>query len=907
MFEYIFTIGCFDKLHKGHIKLLESIKKHTDKIIVGLHDNNSIKKLKNISDVYSYDDRKRNLEKYAYDVFKINDADPTKAIQEYISKNFRNLVELDRISNSTIHQNKGKIKLPTDNFTLYGVTGNYLSQENYRKYNSNIIALPIGSRAKHFYQDNEYRIYNERDKIKDKKLNCKYGTLVYSIKNAPYKCEEFNSILNNNTNCGGSEDNRYIFFKNELFVVFNGISKKDNSRQMFLYNLKKSKICQLYINSYDIRKITQKNWMPYAYKDNLYFIYSICDLCVLKLNSFDSGECEIVFGHPSKFTNKGLFGGSNLCHWKDNLYIGFIHSRNPHLCMPFLYDANSYKYISTNTSIEFNLPFKINHKISCGTEEYPYYLRKISNKYELFLSYQVIVSIKFEINTNAIDDLFTNLLKYNPLESITIGPSQTNSKVIKSQYTGNLFFIHKYKDTFNYCCKDNNIIVTRTDNNCGWGQNLIGYKKNWCFVRADNKKNNFPGIDFIKSIMPIQYIPYSNEISASKLRDFKNNKLGVMNYLLHKVVDIMNEKNIPYYLDCGTLLGCIRENGLMEKDTDIDVTIHLSYWDKLNGIDFNKYGLKRTRTRSCKKKGYIISLKTEYSKLYCDIYANPAFPQLDTKILNGKSYNIPLNSDLYLTQLYGNWKIPSTKHADWPRLFYGNLINGPYSKYWDKDFEIKLDPRPVINIKNLNKYFWNSYYKSNNHNINNQSTFAEFVYENYCTDCKYLLDLGCGNCRDSIFFSKKDIEVDAIDYNGHIDKDYHNLTFIKKDVELFLKEKNLKPYNLVYMRWFLHAMPYDSAEEIFKLSCNVLDKGGTICIEVRSINDNILIKNSIYNEEDFSYKTTHKRWLYSIPRLEKLIAKYNMKKITIEEGYFSYNKNTETANPLIIRCIIEKA
>ena len=64
------------------------------------------------------------------------------------------------------------------------------------------------------------------------------------------------------------------------------------------------------------------------------------------------------------------------------------------------------------------------------------------------------------------------------------------------------------------------------------------------------------------------------------------------------------------------------------------------------------------------------------------------------------------------------------------------------------------------------------------------------------------------------------------------------------------------------MRWFLHAMPYDSAEEIFKLSCNVLDKGGTICIEVRSINDNILIKNSIYNEEDFSYKTTHKRWLY---------------------------------------------
>ena len=40
--------------------------------------------------------------------------------------------------------------------------------------------------------------------------------------------------------------------------------------------------------------------------------------------------------------------------------------------------------------------------------------------------------------------------------------------------------------------------------------------------------------------------------------------------------------------------------------------------------------------------------------------------------------------------------------------------------------------------------------------------------------------------------------------------------------------------------------------------------------------------------------------------LENLIAKYNMKTIIIEEGYFSYNTNTETENPLIIRCIIEK-
>jgi cytidyltransferase-like protein len=75
MFEYIFTIGCFDKLHKGHIKLLENMKKQTGKIVIGLHDNNSIEKLKNTSDI----------DIDSYDTFIIDDVDPTKSIQEYIS------------------------------------------------------------------------------------------------------------------------------------------------------------------------------------------------------------------------------------------------------------------------------------------------------------------------------------------------------------------------------------------------------------------------------------------------------------------------------------------------------------------------------------------------------------------------------------------------------------------------------------------------------------------------------------------------------------------------------------------------------------------------------------------------------------------------------------------------------
>ena len=38
---------------------------------------------------------------------------------------------------------------------------------------------------------------------------------------------------------------------------------------------------------------------------------------------------------------------------------------------------------------------------------------------------------------------------------------------------------------------------------------------------------------------------YSNKISINKLKDFQNDKLSLMNYLLDNVIDIMNEHNIP--------------------------------------------------------------------------------------------------------------------------------------------------------------------------------------------------------------------------------------------------------------------------------------------------------------------------------------------------------------------------
>jgi len=156
----------------------------------------------------------------------------------------------------------------------------------------------------------------------------------------------------------------------------------------------------------------------------------------------------------------------------------------------------------------------------------------------------------------------------------------------------------------------------------------------------------------------------------------------------------LKESDIPFYLDCGTLLGCVREGKILSHDTDVDVTIHLSAWDKLlTAVDFPKYGLTVKR----KYKGFpdysggnLISvyLTEDCAENYCDIYANPAFPLLENATMNGKEYPVPKDAGLYLTQLYGNWRIPSSGHADTTYHRNNGLILSEYKKNWDLKYSI---------------------------------------------------------------------------------------------------------------------------------------------------------------------------------------------------------------------------
>lgn len=213
-----------------------------------------------------------------------------------------------------------------------------------------------------------------------------------------------------------------------------------------------------------------------------------------------------------------------------------------------------------------------------------------------------------------------------------------------------------------------------------------------------NRQKKIIGILVLLIIILFMVFTYCNMETFTENKD--KAKVEILHNILKKVCIVLKDNNIPHYIDCGTLLGCVRENSIMEHDTDVDVTVHLSMWNKLNSINFEEYGLKRTRTFKEYPPGYLISVKLPDSDLYCDIYANPAFPKLTSKVMYGNTYPIPVNSELYLTQLYGNWKVPdksSGSHAKWPDLFYKDMVkkDNKYYEYWDKDYDIKIKPLPL--------------------------------------------------------------------------------------------------------------------------------------------------------------------------------------------------------------------
>ena len=164
--------------------------------------------------------------------------------------------------------------------------------------------------------------------------------------------------------------------------------------------------------------------------------------------------------------------------------------------------------------------------------------------------------------------------------------------------------------------------------------------------------------------------------------------------MLKDICKILDDNEIPYIVDNGTLLGIIRENRLLPWDNDVDIAVNQIYLDKLIKIR-HKFWFAgyRTRIRKSKidmphfpkKSVRIIKIQTRWlifkGVTLFDIFIKKKVDDnyfwtmgaKDPVILSapkhfyedvirhefdGYNYLIPRDYENYLVHRYGDWKIP---------------------------------------------------------------------------------------------------------------------------------------------------------------------------------------------------------------------------------------------------------
>lgn len=215
--------------------------------------------------------------------------------------------------------------------------------------------------------------------------------------------------------------------------------------------------------------------------------------------------------------------------------------------------------------------------------------------------------------------------------------------------------------------------------------------------------------------------------------------------------------------------------------------------------------------------------------------------------------------------------------------------------------------------------YWNAYYArtcttQDKHRQQEPSAFCQFVQANYiqphnAQDVSLTIaDVGCGTGADSHFFRQRGNIVYALDAAQTLAPHVHNV--LTADAQAFFRARELCALlDVVYMRWFLHAVPHAYGAATIEHAVNNLKPGGLLCIEVRSDNDTALKTSSQYDATDSSFYLDHKRWLYSREQLLQLAAQHNLDVLQLEESRdFSLTNRQASWNqrPLLFRCIARK-
>lgn len=208
------------------------------------------------------------------------------------------------------------------------------------------------------------------------------------------------------------------------------------------------------------------------------------------------------------------------------------------------------------------------------------------------------------------------------------------------------------------------------------------------------------------------------------------------------------------------------------------------------------------------------------------------------------------------------------------------------------------------------KTYWTNYYAENS-KPTNASTFAEFILPKL-EENKNLIELGCGNGRDSLYFSKNNIKVMGIDQvqtevdflNEHYGNE--NIFFLCDDfTNLANSEQDIicnTAFDYVYSRFTFHSINENKENRTLDWIENNLNKGGLFLLEARSMKDPMFKQGETLSETE-NFTNHYRRYMDLNKMVDKLESRNFEIIFKIEDNNLAVYKDD---NPYVIRIIAKK-
>jgi len=203
----------------------------------------------------------------------------------------------------------------------------------------------------------------------------------------------------------------------------------------------------------------------------------------------------------------------------------------------------------------------------------------------------------------------------------------------------------------------------------------------------------------------------------------------------------------------------------------------------------------------------------------------------------------------------------------------------------------------------MNKKYWDKYY-SKQLGTPEPSSFAVETVK-LINQSEPILELGCGNGRDSFYFAKHGIKVYSLDQSeivvNRIKGQNINPHFLCEDITIFAKNFNFNVKHC-YARFFFHALNEKEENKALESIAKILPLNGMFFSENRSVKSSLYgIGQSISKD---IYTTDHKRRFIRKNNLMKKLESlgFKIESIIESKGLAVYKDD----DPVVIRITAKK-